>query len=76
MTHKLCRVCLAVIVAAAFISWLAWLFLSSREQACQEAADIVAAVRVCQQREVMCWSTPGDLADMRRALRRLEDCKT
>ncbi len=75
MKQNLCGLILVAVGVATIIAGMLLLIHVLQEQKCHEAADIVIAVRVCQQREVMCWSTPRDLADMRRALRALEECK-
>jgi hypothetical protein len=73
--HKVGRICTLIVLLAVPTAILLGLVYATKREVCQRAADVLAAVKVCQDARAMCWSSPEDLIEVRRGLRTLESCK-
>lgn len=72
---KVGRICTIIVCTTLLLLLLAGLIYAVQRESCQRAVDVLAATRVCQDARAMCWSSPEDLVELRRSLRRIESCK-
>lgn len=73
--HKVGKICTLIVFTVVPTASILGLGYAAKHTACQRAADVLAATRVCQDARAMCWSSPEDLVELRRSLRRIESCK-